>query len=324
MSKVLVTGGAGYIGSCVVDLLVERGDDVVVVDDLSGGHRDSVHTSAAFVEGPVGDPALLDTVLADHAVDSVIHFAGLISVGESVRDPELYLDANIEQGIRLLAALRRASVSRVVFSSSAAVYGNPSTVPIPEDHPKRPESPYGWTKTAFEEALGFYSEAYDLRSVSLRYFNASGATSQRGERHDPETHLIPNILSAAIGLAPSIRVFGSDYPTPDGTPVRDYIHVSDLGSAHLAALDYLVAGGTTTAVNLGNGVGYSVMEVIETARRVTGLPIPVEIEDRRPGDPPILVASADLARRLLEWQPTITDLDDIIGSAWRHHQLRPR
>ena len=316
MNRVLVTGGAGYIGSAVVDLLVERGDHVVVIDDLSGGHREAVHESAIFVEGEIGDSTLVEAVLAEHAIDSVIHFAGRIAVGESVRDPALYLDANVVQSIRLLAALRHRGEDRLVFSSSAAVYGTPTRVPIPEDHPKAPESPYGWTKLAFEDALSFYSAAYGLRSVSLRYFNAAGATARRAERHDPETHLIPNVLVAAQRAASSIRVFGDDYPTPDGTPIRDYIHITDLGSAHLAAIDYLTQGGETAAVNLGNGVGYSVLEVIEAARRVTGVSIPVAIEARRPGDPPALVASSELARELLGWQPEHPDLDEIIRSAW--------
>ncbi len=313
---VLVTGGAGYIGSVTVDMLLERGDQVVVLDDLSRGHRDAVAAGATFYEGAVGDRALVARIAAEHDVEACVHFGSFIAVGESVADPAPYLENNVGQGLALFGALRDAGVMRVVFSSSAAVYGTPVEVPIPEEHPTAPESPYGWSKLALEWALADYHRAYGMTSVALRYFNACGATERRWERHDPETHLIPNILAAASGAAPYVSVFGGDYPTADGTAVRDYIHVADLAAAHLAALDHLQDGGSAERLNLGNGTGYSVLEVVEAARRVTGVDIEARIEGRRAGDPAVLVAGIDRATRALGWSPQRTDLDEIVASDW--------
>lgn len=315
---VLVTGGAGYIGSIVVDQLVERGDSVVVLDDLSRGPRHAINRSADFVEGSVGDADLVDSVVARFDPRVVIHFAGYIAVGESTLDPGLYFEVNVAQSIRMLNALRAAGIGRVVFSSSAAVYGNPDHTPIPESHPTRPTSPYGWTKLAVEQVLEQLSAAHDLRAVSLRYFNAAGATPKRREEHVPETHLLPLVLAAAAGTRPDIKVFGSDYPTPDGTAIRDYIHVADLAAAHLAAVDYLERGGATTALNLGTGRGYSVLEVIEAVEETTGTRVPWAFAGRRPGDPAELVAAVGRAEELLSWRPEQSDLPSIIRSAWNH------
>ncbi|MDH3306641.1 MAG: UDP-glucose 4-epimerase GalE, partial [Acidimicrobiia bacterium] len=289
MTDVLVTGGAGYIGSVTVDLLVERGDSVTVLDDLSRGHADQVNAGADFVTGDVGDTDLVRRLMSDRSIESVIHFAGLIAVGESVADPIRYLDVNVARGVALLEACKDTGIGSLVFSSSAAVYGTPDVVPTPESHPIRPESPYGWTKAAFEQMLTYTETAHGLRSVPLRYFNASGASPTRRERHDPETHLIPNILRSARD-AVTVKVFGADYDTPDGTAIRDYIHVLDLAEAHLVALDHLASGGPSLAVNVGTGQGHSVLEVIEVARQVTGCTIEIEAKPRRPGDPPRLVA----------------------------------
>lgn len=313
--NVLVTGGAGYIGSVTVDHLIEAGESVTVLDNLSHGFPDAVNYDANFVQGDIGDVDLVSQLVRDNNIDAVVHFAGFISVAESVAQPELYLKNNVEHSLRMTEALHAAGVSKIVFSSSAAVYGTPSEVPIPENHPKAPSSPYGWTKLAFEQALGFYDVAHDLRSVSLRYFNACGATG-RIERHEPETHLIPLILQVAAGERDHIKVFGDDYDTPDGTCIRDYVHVSDLAMAHVAAVRYLDTGGVTTSVNLGTGTGFSVLEVIEAVREVTGHPIPISVEGRRPGDPSTLIAGSDRARQVLGWRPTITDLPGIVASIW--------
>ncbi len=320
--SVLVTGAAGYIGSITVDLLVDRGDDVVVLDDLSKGHRDAVNERAAFYEGQVGDRGLVRRIVADHGIDACVHFGSFIAVGESVQEPARYLENNLAQGLALFGALLEAGVGRVVLSSTAAVYGTPQQVPIPEDHPTAPESPYGWSKLALEWALSDYQRAYGLDSVALRYFNACGATGRRWERHDPETHLIPNVLAAAAGATPYVRVFGGDYPTPDGTAVRDYIHVADLAGAHLSALDHLARGSGAERINLGNGQGYSVLEVIEAARRVTGVDIEARVENRRPGDPPVLVAANDRAREVLGWTPQHPDLEAMVASDWRWRARR--
>ncbi len=310
---VLVTGGAGYVGSVVVDQLVDRGDDVIVVDNLSRGFSDQVNRDARFVRADVGDEETLTPFLQE--ADAVMHFAGLIAVGESMMNPGLYHDQNVSQGVALLNAVCAAEVRHLVFSSSAAVYGEPDEVPIPETHPLRPTSTYGWTKLAFEQMLADHDRADGLRSVSLRYFNAAGASELRSERHDPETHLIPRILQAARGET-DLHIFGDDYPTRDGTNVRDYIHVEDLASAHLAALDYLRDGEPTTQVNLGTGTGFTVLEVLEAARRVTGLPIEATMGPRRAGDPASLIASNQRAKELLDWQPKITDIEVIVRSAW--------
>lgn len=311
---VLVTGGAGYVGSVVVDQLVDRGEDVIVVDSLARGFRDQVNESARLVEAEVGDTKTLRPLLDE--ADSVMHFAGLIAVGESMMAPGLYHHHNVAQGVELLNAVCEAGIRHFVFSSSAAVYGEPEEVPIPETHRLAPTSTYGWTKLAVEQMLADHDRADRLRSVSLRYFNAAGATDRRRERHEPETHLIPLVLRAARGEA-DLRVFGDDYPTRDGTNVRDYIHVEDLARAHLASLDHLRSGGQTTQVNLGTGNGFTVLEVIEAARRVTGVGIEAAMADRRAGDPAVLVASNDRAREMLEWEPAILDIEEIVRSAWQ-------
>ncbi len=316
---VLVTGGAGYIGSIVVDRLIARGDQVIVLDDLSRGHQHAVNPAATFVHGSISDPDLGTDVITLHKPDAVIHFAGYIAVGESTQDPGLYFDVNVAQSIALLNTLLRHDVLQLVFSSSAAVYGNPAVTPIPEQHATSPTSPYGWTKLVFEQMLQQFATAHDFRSVALRYFNAAGATSERREEHNPETHLIPLVLDAAAGRRPQISVFGSDYPTPDGTAIRDYIHVNDLAAAHLAALDYLGDGGATTAFNLGTGHGYSVLEVIKEAEATIGRPVPWEFAERRPGDPAELVAAVERAARDLGWEATTSDLPTIIRSAWQHY-----
>lgn len=313
---ILITGGAGYIGSVTTELLRARGEPVVVLDNLSRGHRDAVAPEIPFYEGDAGDRELVARIVREHNIDSCIHFAAFAYVGESVTQPSLYYENNVEQGIRLLGALIATGVRRFVFSSTCATYGEPQRIPIAEDHPQLPTNPYGWSKLFLERILSDYDRSYDLRFVALRYFNAAGATRQRGERHDPETHLIPLVLKAAQGEISHVTVFGSDYPTKDGTCVRDYIHVSDLAAAHALALVYLRVGNPSTAINLGNGQGYSVLEVIETARAMTGREIPVNMQGRRAGDPSHLVADAAKARALLGWLPQHADLATIINSAW--------
>jgi UDP-glucose 4-epimerase len=314
--SILITGGAGYIGSVTTELLRARGEPVIVLDNLSRGHRDAVAPEVAFYEGDAGDRDLVARIVREHDVDSCIHFAAFAYVGESVTQPALYYENNVEQGIRLLGALTANGVRRFVFSSTCATYGEPQRIPIAEDHPQLPTNPYGWSKLFLERIMSDYDRSYDLRFVALRYFNAAGATEQRGERHDPETHLIPLVLKAAQGEISHVTVFGDDYPTKDGTCVRDYIHVSDLAAAHALALVYLRAGNPSTAINLGNGQGYSVLEVIEAARAVTGREIGVNMQGRRAGDPSHLVADAAKARALLGWQPQQAELGTIINSAW--------
>ena len=313
---ILVTGGAGYIGSVTAELLLARGHGVVILDDLARGHRAALPPDVPFYEGSVGDRSLVARISKDHDIEACIHFAALAYVGESVTEPAHYFGNNVEQGIALLDALLKAGVRRMVFSSTCATYGEPEQVPISEDHPQRPTNPYGWSKLMMERIMESYDRAYDLRFVALRYFNAAGATAQSGELHEPETHLIPNVLRAALGDIPAVSVFGNDYPTSDGTPIRDYIHVADLGEAHIRALEHLSAGGKSEYLNLGNGQGYSVMEVIETARQVTGQPIAIKIEPRRAGDPSLLVADAARARKVLGWQPAYPDLVSIIRTDW--------
>lgn len=321
---ILVTGGAGYIGSVTVELLLRRGESVVVLDNLYRGHRRAVPPEAIFCQGDTGDRALIRRITREHEIQACIHFAALAEVAESVAEPIRYFTNNAGQGMALLEQLLEAGVRRFVFSSTCAVYGEPQTVPIPEEHPRRPASPYGWSKFFLEQALESCDQAYGLKFVALRYFNAAGASEGCGEDHHPETHLIPNVLAAAAGRLPHVSVFGDDYPTPDGTAVRDYIHVSDLGAAHLKALDWLAGGGRSLFLNLGNGQGYSVFQVIEAARRVTGRPIPLRIRPRRPGDPSHLVADARKARQILGWTPAWPDLDSIIETAWRWRLAHPQ
>jgi UDP-glucose 4-epimerase len=321
--SVLVTGGAGYIGSVMVEALREAGEAVVVLDNLSRGHRAAVDADVPFYEGDVGDRELVARACRDHGVESCVHFAALAYVGESVTEPKLYFENNVARGVALLDTLLGAGVRRFVFSSTCATYGEPARVPIDEGHPQQPTNPYGWSKLMMEQVLAAYDRAYELRHVALRYFNAAGATGRRGERHEPETHVIPNVLAAAAGRIPFVSVFGGDYPTPDGTAVRDYIHVSDLCSAHLLALEHLRGGGASERINLGNGRGYSVLEVVETARRVTGGRIEVRVEPARAGDPSRLVADAARARTLLGWRPRYADLETIIRTAWEWQRANP-
>jgi UDP-glucose 4-epimerase len=313
--RVLVTGGAGYIGSGVVEELIAQGHVAVVYDNLSKGHRDAVHPQAAFVHADLLDPAPLREALA--GVDAVVHMAADSLVGESVKEPAKYYRNNVVAGLALLDGMRAAGVRRLVFSSTAAVYGEPAKQPIEEDDPTAPTNPYGASKLAFEHALRWYSAAYGLRSVSLRYFNAAGATALCRERHDPETHLVPLVLQAAAGSLPEVTVFGTDYPTPDGTCVRDYIHVSDLARAHVLALEALASGHPGGAYNLGcGGAGYSVRQVIDVAQEVCGRAIPIRIGPRRAGDPAVLVASSSRIARDLGWRPRLQDLREIVASAW--------
>ena len=317
--RVLVTGGAGYIGSVTVAALLEGGHEVAVYDSLEKGHRRAVATGARLVVGDLADPAALDLALREHRAEAVIHFAAYSLVGESMRNPAGYFLNNVSNSLVLLEAIRRAGTGRIVFSSSAAVYGSPRRVPIPEDEPTEPINPYGESKLYVERMLHRYHCAYGMECVSLRYFNAAGATREHGEDHDPETHLIPLVLRAAMGRATSVKVFGEDYGTPDGTCVRDYVDVRDLASAHVLALG---CRGERT-YNLGDGRGFSVREVVEAARRVTGRAIPEEAAPRRPGDPAVLIASPDKIRRELGWKPRRTSLEEIVGGAWEWMQRNP-
>lgn len=317
---ILVTGGAGYIGSVAVDDLIDAGEKVVVLDNLSRGHREAVNENAVFYEGDIGDRDLVEDACLEHGVTAVMHFSAFAYVGESVGRPDIYYQNNVIQTASLLDALRVAGVKQFVFSSTCATYGEPVQMPIDETHPQNPTNPYGRTKLMVEHILKDYDHAFGIKFVALRYFNACGATDKRFERHDPETHLIPLILDAASGKRESLSVFGGDYPTPDGTAIRDYIHISDLSQAHLLALKYLQNGGESDAFNLGNGSGFSVLEVIDAAKRVTGLDVPYKIEPRRPGDPSRLIAKADKASSVLGWTPKHADLGSIIEGAWKWRQ----
>lgn len=321
MSKILVVGGAGYIGSHMVRLLVDAGQEVVVFDNFSQGHRAAVPGIEVF-QGDLLQPTDLAAVFQRYDVEAVVHFAALIAVGDSVKDPNAYYRNNVAGTLNLLDAMRTAGVRKLVFSSTAAVFGSPLTEKLAEDHPLAPINPYGWSKRMVEQILSDMATAWGLNSVALRYFNACGAhgSGEIGEAHDPETHLIPVVLLAAMGLRDSLNLFGDDYDTPDGTCIRDYIHVMDLASAHLKALDFLTANPGAHAFNLGNGAGFSNLEVVETARLVTGHALPVEIAPRRAGDPARLVADSTRARTELGWTPEHPDLTDIIKSAWAWHQ----
>jgi UDP-glucose 4-epimerase len=313
--RVLVTGGAGYIGSGVVEELLASGHRAVVYDNLYKGHRDAVHPAAEFVHADLLDAKALHAAIS--GADAVVHLAAHSLVGESVQEPAKYYRNNVVAGLALADAMREHGVRWLVFSSTAAVYGEPAKQPIEETDPTAPTNPYGETKLAFENALRWYSAAYGLRSISLRYFNAAGATARCRERHEPETHLVPVVLQAAAGRIPEVTIFGADYPTPDGTCVRDYIHVSDLARAHLLALQALADGHAGGSYNLGcGGSGYSVMQVIEVARSVSGRDIRVRIGPRRPGDPAVLVASSQRIMRDLGWRPRLQDLREIVRSAW--------
>jgi len=324
MTQILVTGGAGYIGSVVVDQLLERGFGVVVLDDLSTGHRQAVARGAGFVQGGIGNRELVDSLLQKERIEAIIHLAAFALVAESVAQPRKYVANNVTAARVLLDAAARAKVRRFVFSSSCAVYGHPPKVPITEDTPQQPVNPYGETKRDYERLLAEVAPKHGMGVVSLRYFNAAGATEQRGEDHDPETHLIPNVFAAALGKREALDVYGTDYPTPDGTAIRDYVHVADIADAHLRALDVALDGGAAVAVNLGTGTGRSVREVVEAARRVTGRGVPTVERPRRPGDPPELVAAVGRAATLLGWRASHSSLEEILSSAWRWHQAHPQ
>lgn len=321
MGQILVTGGAGYIGAHTVKRLNAAGLETVVLDNLSTGHRDFARWGA-FIQGDVGDAAVLDRVFASRTIDAVVHFAAASQVGESVREPLRYYDNNVGGAIALLAAMRRHRVDTLVFSSTCAVYGPPFDALLTEDHPCEPISPYARSKRMIEHILEDLARAEGLKYVALRYFNAAGADSEAevGERHNPETHLIPLVLQTALGQRDHLELFGDDYPTPDGTPIRDYIHVQDLADAHILALRHLQNGGDSGPMNLGNGQGHSVREVIQAAREVTGRDISVRTAPRRPGDSTRLVGDAARARAVLGWRPRYDDIREIIATAWAWHR----
>jgi UDP-glucose 4-epimerase len=321
--KILVVGGAGYIGSTSVESFLEAGHQVVVYDNLASGHSAAVPPGAELVIGDIRDGGLLDRVLSD-GVDAVLHCAARSLVGESMADPGLYYRTNVSGGVALLEAMNRCGVNRLVFSSTAAVYGEPRRVPIAEADRTQPINPYGETKLAFEGAMRWFCAAHDFRAISLRYFNVAGATERNGEDHTPETHLMPLVLRVASGEASHVQIFGQDYPTPDGTCIRDFIHVRDLGNAHLLSLEATGEGDPSLEVyNLGSAAGFSVREVVEAARRITGRSIPARVVKRRMGDPPVLVASSRRARRELGWQPQHSQLDQMLADAWTWREAHP-
>jgi len=323
MPKILVTGGAGYIGSHTAHLLARRGYGVVIADDLSRGHEHNLK-GLPFHKLNLSDTAALARLLSDEQIQAVIHFAAYIAVGESTQKPELYFSNNVGGTLSLLSAMALANVRRLVFSSTAAVYGMPEVVPIPEDSPFGPVSPYGESKVMVETILGWLDRHSGLRSIALRYFNACGSDpeSELGEEHDPETHLIPLLLRAVVTGNP-ITIFGDDYETPDGTCVRDYVHVADLAEAHLLALEKLLAGGGSDAFNVGTGAGHSVIQVVRAVEEVTGRTAPFEIGPRRAGDAPVLVANSDKLKRSLGWKPKFPELTDIVATAWQFEKNRP-
>ena len=324
MKTILVAGGAGYIGSHMVAMLVKRGYEVVVADNLRTGHWQAVKGARKLYVGDLRDAAFLDRLFTENKIDGVINFAAFSLVGESVTNPLKYYGNNVEGAVSLLNAMKAHGVDKIVFSSTAATYGEPRSVPILESDPTEPTNPYGATKLAIENMLKWCDCAYNIRYVALRYFNAAGSDTEAGigEDHNPESHLIPLVMKTALGQRDHIGIFGEDYPTPDGTCVRDYIHVKDLAEAHLLALEYLDRGGKSDVFNLGSGNGYSVREIIDTARRVTGREIPAKVEPRRAGDPSVLIASHKKAVEVLGWQP-VRGLEEIISDAWAWHSGHP-
>jgi UDP-glucose 4-epimerase len=321
--SILVTGGAGYIGSVTVDALLAAGESVVVLDDLSNGHREAVDPRVPFYEGDTGDGKMLENITKSHEIKQVVHFAGFISVPESVQAPLRYFENNLGKMVKMLSILRARGVENIVFSSTAAVYGEPEYVPIDEAHPQNPTNPYGLSKYFAERILDWADSAHKITHVALRYFNASGATAAKGEAHHPESHLIPLVLQVPLGKRTHVNIFGNDYPTPDGTCVRDYIHVADLADAHVKALRYLREGGPSQKINLGNGRGFSVREIVAVAEKVTSFKIPVREEERRNGDPSVLIAGSEKARQILDWVPAYPELENIIRSAWQWHKNHP-
>ena len=318
--KILLTGGSGYIGSVTTELLCDDEHEVVVFDNLERGHREAVDPRARLVVGDLREPLAIREAMAAAKPDAVVHFAAYALVGESMQEPHKYFENNVGGGLNLLDAMLRIGVRKIIFSSTCATYGQPEVMPMTEALPQRPTNPYGESKLMFETALRWEQERRGLRPVFLRYFNACGATEKYGEDHEPETHLIPNVLKVALGQAPAVPVFGDDYPTPDGTCIRDYIHIVDLARAHILALEKDVVG----AFNLGTGTGFSVKQVVETCREATGHPIPVALSPRRPGDPACLVAGAAKARDVLGWNPRHPDLKTIVQHAWNWHRAHPR
>ncbi len=321
--RILVTGGAGYIGSIAVEMLANEGYTVVVYDNLIKGHKEAVDPRARFVEGDLADLPLVESTLRDNNIQAVMHFAAHSLVGESVEAPGKYFNNNVCAGLTLIEAMIRTGAKMLVFSSTAATYGMPESVPIKETDSTVPINPYGESKLAFERMLKWFDEAGDLKFVSLRYFNAAGASDNFGEVHDPETHIIPIVLQAALGQRPQVQIYGDDYPTPDGTAIRDYIHVEDLAQAHILALGWLAEGGESRIFNLGNGSGFSVKEVIDTACKVTGREITAQVGPRRAGDPPVLVASSEEIATSLGWKPKYPGLEEIIKTAWEWQQTHP-
>ena len=317
--KVLVTGGAGYIGSVTTAMLLDQGDEAVVFDNLERGHRQAVDSRARFIQGDLRNTADITTAMLEIRPDAVIHFAAYALVGESMEHPDSYFGNNVRGGVNLAEAMLKAGVARIVFSSTCATYGQPKQSPITEELPQHPTNPYGESKLMFEKILGWYQQLKNFQPVFLRYFNACGAAPKYGEDHDPETHLIPNVLKVALGQRDNVAVFGQDYDTPDNTCIRDYIHINDLARAHLMALKTPFCG----ALNLGTGDGCSVLQVIEAARRITGHPIPVAFSPRRPGDPARLVADAGQARQVLGWTPEQSRIEDIVRTAWDWHRAHP-
>ena len=322
IERVLVTGGAGYVGSAVVEALLAAGHLVAVFDNFSTGHRATLPSEVTLVEGDLADRARIESALRDFGADAVIHTAGSIEAGESMQDPGKYYRDNVVNSIHLLDAMVASGLGRFVFSSSAGVYGNPIRVPIEEDDPTTPVNCYGETKLAIERAASWYGRAHGLGTIFLRYFNAAGATERLGEAHQPESHLIPRVLQIALGQNERFSIYGTDYPTPDGTAIRDYVHIADLAQAHVLAVE--AAKASSGPFNLGSGSGFSVRQIVDTARKITGQPIPTADVARRPGDPAILVANSQRAREILGWQPRYDDVEAIIGSAWQWHQKHPK
>lgn len=322
--SVLVTGGAGYIGGVAVEQLIAAGEQVVVLDNLSTGNREAIAPEAVFVEGSTLDGVLTRRLLKEYDIDTVMHFAADIAVGESCINPGKYFENNTAGALALLRAMTDCGVTRFIFSSTAAVYGDPEAVPITEDMPIRPINPYGLSKRMVEEMLTWFDKALGLKHVALRYFNACGASVLRGEAHEPETHLIPLILMAADGTRDQITIYGNDYDTPDGTCIRDYIHILDLADAHVLAMKYLRQQGESLIVNLGNGEGHSVLEVIASVKRVTGCDVPLTFGERRAGDADRLVASSEKARRVLGWKPLRGNIDEIVRDAWHWRKAHPK